>query len=153
MLDVSRTRAPSLGVVAVRAMLVQREGRSMKPLRAVTLTGTADAIAKATITNMADKIRQSWVDVATMSDAEDLAVLIEAFRAIRLTVIKVNWFHRDFRVHRHISRLDERDAAVLEYRLSVANQDPRSIPILYACSAGVTVLSIPRLALIQGGAA
>ena len=126
----------------------------MKPLRAVTLTGTADAIAKATVANMADTIRKYCVDIMIMADLDNLAIVVESFRSIRMKGTNINMFGRFYHLHsKPLARLDPADAVNIANRLSIIAKAGRDIPVLYACSAGVTVLSIPRLSLIRGGAA
>lgn len=125
----------------------------MKALRAVNFTGKYHTIATTTISNMADTIRKYWVDCMIVADADNLAIVIEQFRAIRMIPIPVRWFRHAYAMTPQLGRLDPDDAGIIDEKLAAVIQDRRSIPIIYVCSAGVSVLKISRFALIQGGAA
>lgn len=115
----------------------------MKPLRAVTLEGKYDTTARATITDMSDVIRKYWRDCMIVADVDNLAIVIEQFRAIRMIPIPVRWFRHAYAMTPQLGRLDPDDAVIIDEKLAAVIQDRRSIPIVYVCSAGAAVLSSP----------
>lgn len=128
----------------------------MKPFQLVDLKSSDAAKATAVLHHLSAAIRAKYVSMARFygNGGADLAIVVEVFRTIRITEISIEVFPRlPGLVSPQVARIQPEDLPLIARMLAGRARDRNLIPVLYVCSAGVSVRHVDRLSLVQGGAA